>query len=191
MKHAACLLTLIALLAAPANGGSSMGTTQKGPVRLTLRIYNTKVKPDRSLWYILELKNVGKEALRVDARCLSLEVLDPNGNPLEAQVGGERRRYERQLPAGDDYIFTPEELPEQFWLGPGRSTATIAWSDRGGGQYVVHKDDDVAFLTGYTELWTYVFVTPGKYRVRAVYDQPQPESWGKIQTPYAEFEVFE
>jgi len=177
---------------APAGAGS-MITIQKGLVQLTLRIYRTKIKPSRAPWYALELKNVGMEALRVDARGFSLEILDPNGNILEAQVGGERRRPEWEALSADE-DSSPEELPEtadsnhQFWLGPGFSTVTVAWSDRGPGRRsLLHKDDEIPRDTGHTELRRYAFVTPGTYSVRAVYEYASVD----IQTGYAKFKVLE
>lgn len=266
MKYTGRLFTLIALLAALpclAATAALTATAKKGPVQVTLRLHKSKVKLGRSLWYRLELKNVGKKALRVEDRVfldpwaiyknsriksgLYLEVLDPDGEPLTVRAGGDRQRYDWQPPAGEDYSFTPAERAEivslkekwkregkslqeiaiaegswldslvdkknlaeridprkQLWLAPGRSTATVAWSDRGPGQYVGREDDDVALAAGYTQLWTYALLSPGKYRVRAVYDHAQPESaaefrkkygfsldpaWVKFQTSYLEFEV--
>lgn len=179
MKHAARLLSLIALLAMPAGAGS-MATIQRGPWQLTLRLYNTKVKPGRAPWYMLEMKNVGRNALRVDARRFSLEILDPHGNLLEAQAGGDSSRAE-----------LPDDDPDskwRFWLDSGISTATVAWSDRRPARKSLrHKDDEIPRDTGHTELWAYDYAVPGKYLMRAVYDHGE----FVIQTGYAEFEVFE
>jgi hypothetical protein len=43
-------------------------TATKGPIQLTLRLYKTKVKVEKSLWYQIELKNVGKKRILVTDR---------------------------------------------------------------------------------------------------------------------------
>lgn len=76
----------------------------KGPVQLTLSLDRTTVKAGRSVWYKLELKNIGKKKMRVEGKlfsdpwamhenCVSmqdifLEVLKENGKPLTPQRGG-------------------------------------------------------------------------------------------------------
>lgn len=90
------------------------------------------------------------------------------------------------------------------WIAPGTSTATFAWADRGPGEYPGRSDDDRSLREGYTELWSYRLLRPGKYRMRAVYDHLQPESsseyikkygtaldsgWIEFKTPFIEFEV--
>lgn len=93
---------------------------------------------------------------------------------------------------------------KRYWLAPGASTATIAWVDRGPDQYEGRSDDDAALRGGFMQLWSYEFLQPGSYRIRAVYDHRQSESneelaekygvapdasWVEFRTPFVEFEV--
>lgn len=90
------------------------------------------------------------------------------------------------------------------WLEPGVSTTTFAWADRGPGEYAGRAEDDESLREGYTQLWVYMPLKPGKYRVRAVYDHAQSEStkklfkkhghapepaWIEFKTPFIEFQV--
>jgi hypothetical protein len=235
----------------------------KNPVQIVLKARDTKLKVGQSLWYKLELKNVGKEKFRVEDRNfqdpwavhensrlkhgLYLEILGPNGKRLLIRTAGDRPRHAWEAREGEDYRFSPEESLElkaltkewdtrgmtaqqkaiaqaawldglidkknlaedkdpahQIWLAPGRSTTTFAWADRGTGDYTGRAEDDRALGEGYTQLWSYSFLRPGKYRVRAVYDHARPESnedfkrkygtglapaWVKVKTPFLEFEV--
>lgn len=234
----------------------------KGPVQITLRLQKTTVKVEKSLWYKLELKNIGKKKLRVDDwifkdphamhvnsrlnRGLYLEVIGPKGKPLPVRPGTYQVTYDWEGP-GQDYFYSPQEKKEirdlidgwgksgmtaqqqsiatskwtselidkknraedsdpakQFWLKPGASTTTFAWSDRGPGEYEGRADDDESLRQGYTELWVYWLLSPGKYRIRAVYDHAQSEQtkrlfkkhgqapdplWIEFKTPFIEFEV--
>jgi hypothetical protein len=243
-------------------------TAVKGPVQITLRLQKTTVKKStpktpRSLWYTIELKNIGKKKLRVDdlifkdpwaiyENCnlrhgIYLEIIDPKGEPLLLRTGGERVSHDWE-PKGDETLpFTPEEQKEidalqadvkkrglsaqqqslavsawvnelsakknmaesinpakQLWLRPGASTTTFAWANRGPDEYPGRAEDDEALRGGYTELWSYYFYHPGKYRVRAVYNHAHPGSkkeltkeygyapeswWVEFKTPFIEFQV--
>ena len=67
-------LALIGLAFAPSWAGTlrpspeKTVTAKKGPVQITLRLYKTKVKSQKSLWYQIELKNVGKKRIRIEDR---------------------------------------------------------------------------------------------------------------------------
>lgn len=232
----------------------------KGPVQITLRVQKTKLKANDSLWYKIELKNVGNNKLRVYDRIfkdrnaihanskmkygLYLEVLDPKGKPLRVKMGHYRVRYDWEGPDGKDYPFTPEEKKEllakkdgwkkkgmteqeqsiawtewinelysrknseedldparQFWLSPGASTATFARADLGPDDYPGRGDDEESLRQGYAELWIFKFHDPGKYRIRAIYDQSPSDGYLKerklgpdderiqFKTPFIEFEV--
>jgi hypothetical protein len=235
----------------------------KGPVQITFRLYKTKVKTERNLWYTLELKNVGKKKLRVDdwafkdpwamaQNCrrrfgIYLEILDPKGEPLEVRPGGDAPHFNWE-PKGDEVLpYTEKEKQEiaalrakgnkrgltaqqqslalndwnnknnakknmaelsdpanQLWLEPGASTSTVAWMDRGPGEYAERSEDDAALSKGYTQLWSYDFYKSGTYRIRAIYNQTQSAStralfkkhgqkagygWVQVKTPFIEFEV--
>ena len=71
IKAAALAVLCLALQASafalhPAPEASSVG--KKGPVQLTLRLYKTRVRVKKSLWFQLELKNIGKEKIWVSER---------------------------------------------------------------------------------------------------------------------------
>lgn len=261
------LLATLALCCPMSGMASSKAAAEvkaaKGPIQITLRLQNTTVKVKKSLWYKLELKNIGKTKLPVDDRIFKdpyamhvnsrlrtgiyLEVIGPNGKPRDVRPGHYEKRYDWRGPRGEDYIYSPTEKKEindlaaewkksgmteqqqsiaasewnsrliekknraeesdptkQLWLKPGASTTTFAWSDRGPGDYEGRSDDDESLLGGYTELWVYRLLSPGKYRVRAVYDYAQPEStkrlfkkhgqapdplWFEFKTPFIEIQV--
>lgn len=96
-----------------------------------------------------------------------------------------------------------EELQDpakQQWLAPGASTTTIAWAYHDPDEYADPADEE-AQVGDYTQLWTYLLLRPGRYRIRAVYDQEKliaarqkpggrREPWQvKFKTPYIDFEV--
>lgn len=238
-------------------------TASKGPVQITVHLYKTTVKTGKSLWYKLELKNIGKKKLHVQDRVfndpwamlencrlrhgLHLEIIDPQGKPLTVRPGGDTVHFDWE-PKGDEVLpYSPEEKNEiaalradwkkrgltarqqtlalndwnnknnekknmaelndpakQLWLGPGASTATFAWMDRGPDEYAGRSEDDKALLGGYTQLWSYGLFYPGKYRIRAVYDHAQSKrikalfkkhgravdpGWVEFKTPWIDFEV--
>lgn len=232
MKSAVLIVSFAFLSAAPALASvkaPAQVTATKGPIQITLRLQKTTVKVDRTLWYTLELKNIGKKKLQVFDKIfkdpyamhvnsnhrhgLYLEIIDANGKAVRVKWGSYRVKYDWE-PEGDAYYkYTPEEKKEikelragwkkdgmtdqqlsvatsrwgsefinkknyaedsdpakQFWLMPGASTATFAWSDRGPGDYPGRSEDDESLRQGYTELWSHPLYRPGKYRVRAVYD---------------------
>jgi len=100
----------------------------KGPVQITLRLCKTKVKAEKSLWYKLELKNVGKKNLRVDdwifkdpwamyANSKShfgiyLEIIGPDGKAQTVRSGGGRITYAWEPKPGELLHYTPEEKKE-------------------------------------------------------------------------------
>ncbi len=123
----------------------------KGPVQITLRVQKTTLKAKDSLWYKIELKNIGKKkmlvydrifkdrnAIHVNSRMkrgIYLEVLDPAGKPLRVKWGNYRLRYDWEGPEGVDYLFTPEEKKEFMaqkdgWKKKGMTEQeqSIAWS---------------------------------------------------------------
>ena len=261
------VLTLLFFFATFSAGASTKPEAQvkgaKGPVQITLRLQKTAVKVERSLWYKIELKNIGKKKLRIDDAIFKdpyamhvnsksrfgiyLEIVDSNGNPLQVVPGNYRVKYDWEPPAEVDYLYTAEEKKElwalvdewkksgmtaqqqsistsewdsklrekkntaeltdpanKHWLAPGASTSTFAWSDRGPGDYPGRSQDDESLRQGYTELWIYRVLDPGKYRIRAVYDHVHPGSkkeltkeygyapepwWIKVKTPFIDFEV--
>lgn len=262
MRIAAVIATLTLLGATPVSASvkpAALVKAAKGPVQITLRLQKTKVKVKDSLWYKLELKNIGKKKLQVHDRIfkdpyaihvnsrsrygLYLEVVDSKGKPLRVKWGNYRLRYDWEGPEGSDYTFTPEEKKEintledewkrsgmtaqqqsiawtgwvnelyhkknleelvdpakKHWLESGASTATFAWADRGDiVDYPGRAEDDESLRQGYTELWIYWHLDPGRYRIRAVYDHapskrskalqaPNPERI-EFKTPFIDIEV--
>lgn len=266
MRIAAVLVTCALLGAARAQASErseSQVKAAKGPVQITLRLQKTKVKVERSLWYKLELKNIGKKKIQIYDRIFKdpnamhansktrygiyIEILDSRGKPLNVRPGNYQERFDWEGPEGQDYLYTAEEKKElralqdewkkrgmteqqqslavsdwnreliekknnaemadpakKLWLAPGASTATFAWSDRGPGEYEGRSDDDESLRQGYTELWSYWLLMPGKYRVRAVFNHAQSKTAKKIlkkhgdapnpsriefKTPFISFEV--
>lgn len=261
------VIVAIALLGAARAQASAKAEAKvkaaKGPVQITLQVQNTSVKVEKSLWYKLELKNVGKKRFPINDRIFTdpnaihlnskhhsgiyLEILDSKGKPLDVRPGNYQERFDWEGPEGQDYLYTPEEKKElwalqdewkkrgmteqqqslavsdwnrdlikkknyaemadpakKHWLAPGSSTATFAWSDRGPGEYDGRSDDDESLRQGYTELWSYWLLTPGKYRLRAVYKHSLTSStkalfkkhghgidpsWIDFKTPFVDFEV--
>lgn len=99
------LLLLLAPLAMAADikPGAEV-TAAKSPIQLTLRLYKTTVKVKESLWYQIELKNVGKKRIHVldnifkdpwqlkeNSRWrvgIYLEVIDPDGEKVPVKMEG-------------------------------------------------------------------------------------------------------
>lgn len=267
MRIAALIATVTFLGVTPVQASMKAAakvTAAKGPVQITLRLHKTKVKVKKSLWYKLELKNIGKKKILVHDRfykdpwalhenCRSgvglyLEILDPSGKPLSVQRGGGQEKYDWEPEPGGTLHLTEEESKEfhsleakwkqrgltaqqrsiatsrwsseladrktmaersdpakQFWLKPGASTATFAWAYRETVQdeYTDHSGEEPQ-IGDYTQLWSYEFFHPGKYRIRAVFNQEQSEStrrlfkkhghtpeptWIEFKTPFIEFQV--
>lgn len=100
----------------------------KGPIQITLRIEKTKVKTKRYLWYKLELKNIGKTKLHAQdwifkdlwamhENCRSrdgiyLEIIGPDGIPLDARGGGGRAYFDWEPKGGAFLAYSPEEKKE-------------------------------------------------------------------------------
>jgi hypothetical protein len=266
-RNAALAAVLALTCAAPCRASKKAAAqvaAAKGPVQITLRLDSTTVKVGKSLWYKIELKNIGKKKLRVDDwifkdpwamhhNCLDrhgiyLEVIAPDATPLWVQRGGGELTWDYARNVGDKVQLTPEEKKEledleadakkrgltaqqkslaldrwndgyhlkkqlkeltdpakQRWLPPGASTSTFAWAFREPIQdeFTDHSYEEPQ-VADFTQLWSYFFATPGKYRIRAVYDNTQPEStkamfkqhkhpldpgWVKAKTPFVEFQV--
>lgn len=101
---------------------------EKGPVQITLRLQKKRIKVEKSLWYKLELKNVGKTRIQIYDRIFKdpiaihvnskhrtgiyLEILDSNGNPLNVRPGNYQVRYDWEGPEGRDYHYSPKEKAE-------------------------------------------------------------------------------
>jgi hypothetical protein len=196
-------------------------TASSGPVQLTLRIYKTKRKakkkagqsfdPESSLLYQLELKNIGKKRFLVTSiffskpwdygsevnHGISIAALGPDGKP--AFLDGPWDIDPEEVLARAN-IPEPKKPDPSFWLEPGASVTTIPW--------VKQRDDEL--LRGrskklpvgqYTELHYLDTMTPGKYRIKAIYNYAyKPEFIKKYKvrvseddvefaTPFIEFEV--
>jgi hypothetical protein len=257
-------ITLLGAMTARASAGAEAQVKgAKGPVQITLKLHKTTVKVGKSLWYKLELKNIGKEKILVHDRlykdpwvihenCRSrrgiyIEILKPNGKPLKVRWGGGSEQYDWAPKPGGTLHLTVEESKElddlqsqwkqsgmtaqeqsiatsrwgaalvnkknmaedgddtkKLWLKPGASTATFAWANRDPDLDANYGEE--AQVGDYTQLWSYRFRVPGKYRIRAVYDHVFSESykkellgkkikvdsaewWVKATTPFVEFEV--
>ncbi|MEK7692235.1 MAG: hypothetical protein AAB425_14560 [Bdellovibrionota bacterium] len=241
MRTAAVIATITLLGAARVQASmrpEAQVKAAKGPVQITLSLQKTTVKVEKSLWYKIELKNIGKKKLRVDDwifkdpyamhvnsrlhNGIYLEIIKPDGKPLVVRPGNYSVSFDWE-PKGDEILpYTPEERKEiadlradwnkrgltaqqqslalndwsnnnndkknqaelsdpakQLWLKPGASTTTFAWSDRGPGEHDGRSDDDKSLRGGYTELWVYWLLSPGKYRIRAVYDREYSQSTKK------------
>lgn len=103
-------------------------TGAKGPVQITLQLHKTTVKVGNSLWYKLELKNIGKKKMLVHDRFYKdpwvlhensrhrrgvyLEVLKPNGKPLRVRWGGGSEQYDWAPKPGGTLHMTVEESKE-------------------------------------------------------------------------------
>jgi len=104
-------------------------TAAKGPVQITLRVHKTTVKAEKSLWYKLELKNIGKKKILIEDRFykdawvihenskvqrrLYLEVTDPQGKLLKVRrVGAGQSTFDWEPKRGEMVPFSPEEQRE-------------------------------------------------------------------------------
>lgn len=142
--------------AAPhASGAEVKGAA--GPIQLTLRLHAATVNAGRSLWYKLELKNVGKRRLRVFDRVfrdpwamnenckarrgLYLEILLPDGKPLWVRPGGGQMTWDyAPKPGQTKIVLTPEEKGELHaleadavrlgWTAQQKSVALGDWNAR-------------------------------------------------------------
>ncbi|HXS99866.1 MAG TPA: hypothetical protein VN915_04280 [Elusimicrobiota bacterium] len=90
--------------------------------------------------------------------------------------------------------------PSAFWLEPGASTATVAWSYQDA--YEIRLGNSAIKPVGdFAELYYYV-LPPGTYRIRAVYDawvspdyyptksNLKPDEWNvRVKTPFIDFEI--
>ncbi len=133
MKHRiAVAIALIAPLGAMPVRASTEAAAQvkgaKGPVQIMLQLHKTTVKVGKSLWYKLELKNIGKEKILVHDRfykdpwvihenCrakrgIYLEILKPDGKPLRVRGGGGREQYDWAPEPGGTLHLTVEESKE-------------------------------------------------------------------------------
>lgn len=237
MKSAVLIASIALLGAAPVRASvkaAAQAKAAKGPVQISFILQKTTVKVRESLFYKLELKNVGKKKMLVHdwifknpwamyencrtKRGIYFEIIGPDNKPLLHRLGGERPQYDWEPRAGELLPYTSEERKEiaalradgkkrgltdrqitlaindwnnennskknqaelsdpakQLWLRPGASTATFAWMDRGPDEYEGRAADDETLAAGYTELWSYTFFHPGKYRIRAVYDRAYAE----------------
>lgn len=125
------LTSALCLGLAPINVSAKTSTTakaEKSPVQITFELYKSKVKIDKSLWYKLTLKNIGKTKLHVDdlifkdpwamaENCrlrygIYIEVVDENGKPIKVRSGGDRVHYDWEPKRGETLLFTPKERAE-------------------------------------------------------------------------------
>ena len=238
---------------------------KKGPVQITLRLLKTTVQVKKSLWFQLELKNIGKEKLRVPDRifrdmwqlyrnCYDQDqtyievqaVRSADGKPikdaspkpylrsegpppvfyphyeylggpddpalgkqvndrldkLEAQWTKEGLSELQKKVKRHDFwsdwnreLRNEEDRAKSFWLAPGASTATYAWTypgpyhindveedlgpirDAKASGDTTHDPDGLLAeydiekqVDNYAQLWFFQFEKPGRYKVRAVYD---------------------
>lgn len=286
-KPAAMLITALAVLFVAFPGFSlnqppaATSTAKNGPIQITLRLYKTTVERERSLWYQIELKNVGKEKIKVTDKIfrdpwamhenifrragIYLDVTAPPGRYLDAhwpphkadgkspqlRRGAGTVRYEYAEKSGvspadgkaanekldrleakwkkeglsetqktvarhdfwsawNEELMRKEDEANVFWLKPGASTTTLAWSYRDLDPYAVHsgKDanvqDEEKQIGGYAQLWSYLLFYTGKHKIRAVYDygvgdeeRALDKKYGggaspwrlEVRTPEIEFEV--
>lgn len=111
-----------------ASKSSKEAIARKGQLVLKLTLQKTKVSVDRSLWYKLELKNIGKRKVRLfdaifrDPNAIHvnsnlkdgiyIEVLDNNGVPVPVKWGEFRTRYDWEGPEGTPWKLTKQETRE-------------------------------------------------------------------------------
>lgn len=265
-RIAALLATLALCCPMPGMARAAAQVTgAKSPIQITLKLHKTTVKMGKSLWYKLELKNIGKKKILVHDRFYKdpwvihansrsqngvyLEIIDPDGIPMKVRRGGGMEKHDWEPEAGGMMTLSEGETKElddlkiewkkhgltdqersiatsrwtsaliakknraedgdpakKLWLKPGASTTTIAWAYR-------DPDEDTdrtleeAQIGDYTQLWSFHFYTPGKYRIRAVYDftgvaaydkeiakkykmkTSTHAEWIHVKTPFIEFEV--
>lgn len=158
-RIAACLLVLAFTGASSAHASAAAAKARggAGPVQLTLRLHEATVKAGRSLWYKLELKNVGKRRLHVfdrvfrdpwamhenckERRGLYLEILRPNGKPLWVRPGGGQITWDyAPKPGQTTVVLSPEEKKELHaleadavrlgWTAQQKSVALGDWNAR-------------------------------------------------------------
>lgn len=112
MKRRMALTALLAVALLPIPGYTAAQkpppaatvSAVKPPIKLTLRLYKKTVKLEKSLWYTIELKNVGKKRIPLDDKIFKdhwamhencrlrsgiyLEVIGPDGKSAEVRPGG-------------------------------------------------------------------------------------------------------
>lgn len=132
-------------------------TAAEGPVQISLRLHATRVHVGKSLWYKLELKNIGKRRLRLfdrafldpwtmhkncrERRGVYLEILLPDGKPLWVRSGGGQVAWDyAPKPGQTKVVLTPKEKKELRdleadaiklgWTAQQKSIALGEWNDR-------------------------------------------------------------
>lgn len=154
------VISVLSLLAATAARAvakpAAQVTAAKGPVQITLSLRKTAVKLNDSVWYKLELKNIGKTKLNIQDLVFKnpwamhensvkrtriyIEIVGPDGKPMRTQMGGKSVKYDWEPAAGEVYRLSMDETKElealeTEWKKRGltdqeRHVAYLEWNDR-------------------------------------------------------------
>lgn len=188
---------------------------RKGAIELTLLVHNNRfsAKKDR-LWYLIRVRNIGKEKIRLTDETLFREgVIDSDIHaPLRIEIidgaGNSPKPFLRLTgpevgAPGDPPFPNPSERDKtretsqgivlEKWLEPGDSVETPIWADP---EPVYPRN----VVSGFKEFTGHASFTPGSYRIRAVYDHSLPDIVAKagvsarpeavkVVTPYIKLTV--
>lgn len=174
---------------------------EKGPVRLTLRLLKTRIpESEHSLWVKIIITNTG------DSRMLVLDDVFQKGPQdlrhytdvglfLEIRDAQDKKpfwlRPEDHYPPRECWPddFGPDrEEDASFWLAAGKSTGTPAMAYQRLKDAWCYKEARPKPIGDFGEIRGYYF-SPGKYRVRAVFNQSgmgriRQEEYGEAPDPY-------
>lgn len=228
MKTIIAALFIATRLAAAAQGAEPIPPEAEvsavtKPVKLTLRLYKTKIKAGEFLWQQVALQNVGTEEmivfdhvfkdpteLRVNTlkhQGIYIDIIGPDGKRLDVELPRERPQFsdeELRSSGGLDIDgpkeqamvdawkrsgLTPTEVSEKLisynsrkrehaalerqpppeTLMPGARIETKSWFENG--KYdALHHIPRAEPIGNFARLEFFDLRTPGKYKVRAVYD---------------------
>lgn len=133
IKTTSIFTALVLLGLSPAQAtikAAAQVTAAKSPIQITLKLYSTKVKAGKSVWYKIELKNVGKKKILVDdwifkdpwgmhQNCngrygIYLDVIDEKGERPMLQLGGGRVHYKYEPQPGESKPLDPKDEAERI-----------------------------------------------------------------------------
>lgn len=219
MQIAAVIASLTLLGAASVQASvkaAAQVTAAKGPAQITLRLQKTTVKVKDSLWYKLELKNIGKQKILVDDRIfkdpyaihvysksrygLYLEIIDSSGELLKVKWGNYRLRYDWEGPEGVEYSYTPEEKKELSMLdaqwkksGMTEQQQSIAWTEWANELYSRKNKEELRdparqhWLNPGASTATFAWITPGE-----IIDYPgRSDDEESLRQGYAELWIYQ
>lgn len=202
-----------------ARNSSKSSVAEKGPVRLTLELAETKLHPDDSLWVRLSITNIGKKPFKVDdeafdslhiltdlAPSLGLEIQDlKDGKPVFVQKEDGMPFDNDSEPCLKTYLERearrPPVIPRMLAPGGTISTPAVSWFSLIDVACRGHAEESPR--PPYGELGD-LFLSTGSYRLRAKYrhgsspdaldylkkhGRRPEESWVNLMTDWIQFEV--